>query len=145
MLIVSIIGLLAILAIPAFSRQRMQAQNAAFVNDLRILTDVLEQVALTEGDYPPNAAVSTIPDGVAPYLHRSFDWSAKTPIGGYWDWDRAPDRTTKLFNVYAGVSVVGPARTSAQMRDIDRRVDDGNIYTGTFRARPGGYMYILDP
>jgi len=144
MLIVSIIGLLAILAIPAFSRQRMQAQNAAFVNDLRILADVLEQVALTEGDYPPNAAVGVVPNGVEPYLHRTFDWSREAPIGGYWDWDRAPDRDTKLFEVYAGISIVGPARTSAQMRDIDRTVDDGNLYTGAFRARPGGYMYILE-
>jgi hypothetical protein len=31
------------------------------------------------------------------------------------------------------------------MREIDQRIDDGDLSTGNFRARSQGYIYILEP
>jgi prepilin-type N-terminal cleavage/methylation domain-containing protein len=145
MIVVSVIGLLAVLAIPAAWRARMRAQNSAFINDLRVVTDAaFEQYAITYGNYPPNAGPGAEPDGIRDLLPRSFSWTGKNSIGGLWDWDRAPTRADKLYGCYAGLSVFEPARTSAQMREIDRAIDDGNLETGKFRSRADGYIYILE-
>ena len=32
----------------------------------------------------------------------------------------------------------------SQMQEIDAMVDDGNLGSGQFRQRPGGYIYILE-
>jgi prepilin-type N-terminal cleavage/methylation domain-containing protein len=145
MLVVSVVGLLAVLAIPAVMKARRQARDGAFVSDLRTCSAVFEQYAVEKGDFPPDAAPGTVPSGIGNDLPKRFDFSAKTPIGGRWDWDRAPNRTTKFRNCYAGLSVSKPQRTSAQMREIDRRIDDGNLYTGTFQGWSNGYIHILEP
>jgi len=144
MIVVSIIGLLAILAVPAMTKSRMRAQEAAFLSDLRVLTGALEQFAITEGNYPPNAVPGVEPDGFGPYLPRHVDWTEDTQIGGTWDWDRASDHSTNIYGVYAGLSVYGPKRTSLQMAEIDAKIDDGDIDAGQFRRRTGGYIFILE-
>ena len=55
MIVVSIIGLLSVLAIPAFMKQRRQTQDTAFLNNLRLLAASMERHAITEGDYPADA------------------------------------------------------------------------------------------
>jgi prepilin-type N-terminal cleavage/methylation domain-containing protein len=145
MIVVAIIGLLATLAMPNFRKARLRAQNARFVNDLRILTGpVLEQFAIENGDFPPDAAPGIIPTGIAPYMARRVDWEDGTPIGGEWDWDRAATRADKINGVYASLEAIGVGRTTAQMRDIDEEIDDGNLLTGLFRQTADGYMQILE-
>jgi hypothetical protein len=41
------------------------------------------------------------------------------------------------------VSVYQPDRTTAEMADIDKIIDDGNLSTGVFRQRSNGYIFIL--
>jgi type II secretory pathway pseudopilin PulG len=146
MIVVSVIGLLAVLAIPSITKARMRSQNTAFINDLRIVTDNgIEQYAMTRGGYPPDAAAGVEPTGIHDSLPRNFVWSAKNTIGGLWDWDRGATRSDKVFGIcYAGLSVYRPARTSAQMREIDKQFDDGNLETGKLRSRTDGYIYILE-
>jgi len=146
MIVVTIIGLLATLAMPNFRKARARAQDARFVNDLRILSDaVLEQYAIENGDYPPDAAAGVIPSGTLPYMARRVDWEDGPPIGGQWDWDRANTRAEKINGVYASLEVVGVSRTAAQMREIDEHIDDGNLLTGRFRQTADGYMQVLEP
>ena len=38
-----------------------------------------------------------------------------------------------------------PTASVAQMTEIDRRIDDGDLSTGNFRARSQGYIWILQP
>jgi type II secretory pathway pseudopilin PulG len=145
MIVVTVIGLLATLAIPNFRKARARAQNARFINDLRILTDsVFEQYAIENGDYPSDAAPGVVPTGVAPYLASRFDWADGTPIGGEWNWDRANTRAEKVNGAYASLEAVGVSRTSAQMRDIDEQIDDGDLLSGLFRQTAAGYTQILE-
>ena len=145
MIVVTIIGLLAVMAIPAVWKARRRSQNTAFVNDLRILSgSVFEEYAIFKGDYPPEAAPGVVPAGIDEYLNPRVDWAEGPPIGGLWDWDRAPTRDQPLHGCYAGLSVHLPSRTSSQMRDIDARIDDGNLNTGNFRRKFNGYIYILE-
>ena len=146
MITVSIIGLLAVLAVPAVRKSRRASQNTAFVNDLRVLSGhVIEFYATQRGDFPPDAAPGVLPDEFSDYLRKGFDWSEATPIGGRWDWDRAADRGTKIYGCYAGLSVFLPNRTTPEMQEIDRMIDDGDLLTGTFRSKPKGYVFIIEP
>ncbi len=143
MIVVSIIGLLAVLAIPAFMKIRQRAQDTAFINNLRQLSASMERYAITEGDYPTEAGAGVEPVRFKPYRPHHIDWTEKSHIGGHWDWDRAANRSTNIHGFYAGLTISHPERTSTQMTEIDERIDDGNIYSGEFRRISDGYTYIL--
>ena len=144
MIVVALIGLLAVLAIPAFMTSRRRAQDTAFINDLRILSAAFTQYTMTSGDFPPNQGPGVLPPEIVDCMPTRYDFTAATPIGGYWDWDRAPQRGQQIYGCYAGLSVSLPSRTTAQMAEIDARIDDGDLTTGIFRSRAGGYICILE-
>src|ERR1041384_2307083 len=136
MVVACIVGMLASIAVPWFVKARSNAEDAAFINDMRVATGGFISYSLAARTLPPDAAPGVLPTGVEEYFSRRFDWTAPTPIGGQWDWDYG------LYGVKAAVSVVGPVRTPAQMLAIDRKIDDGDLSTGNFRARPGGSGYM---
>jgi len=136
MIAVAIIALLATIALPSFRRARFDAQNTQFMNDLRIARDAVEQLAMVM-PYPVDTNPAEEPASIGVYLPR-FEWGQDTAIGGQWDWD------CDVFGVRAGISVHLPKRTVEAMRDIDSRIDDGNLATGVFRSRPDGYIYIIE-
>jgi len=144
MIVMSIIGLLAVLAIPLFAKARMKTQANAFINDLRLAGDAFEQYALENGTFPANEDPGVVPDGMSEYLPRRIFWTERTTIGGHWDWDRAANRGEELHGCYAGLSVYKPDRTTSQMQEIDSRIDDGNLNTGIFRSRTDGYISIIE-
>jgi prepilin-type N-terminal cleavage/methylation domain-containing protein len=135
MVVVVIIGLLAALAIPAFKRARQGSINSRFINDVRIIRGAAETYAIQQGVWPPDG-LSNIPPELLSYLKSSFD--SVSPIGGVWDWDN------NVYGVRAGISVNGPTITTAQLTEIDTKIDDGDLTTGQFRTRSGGVIYILE-
>jgi prepilin-type N-terminal cleavage/methylation domain-containing protein len=137
MIVVTIIGLLAALAIPAFARSKESAQNARFISDLRTFSQAFEIYAQKNGGWPPDVPPRSIPAGMGGEF-KEGTWLADTSIGGAWDWDY------DQFGYKAGVSVHEPTVSIAQMTEIDRKIDDGNLSTGNFRARPNGYMLIIE-
>jgi len=147
MIVVTIIGILAVLVIPALQRARLRTRNVEFMNNLRLLSgETFDYYAFEFGDLPPDSPPGIEPVNVGPYLPRRFAWGDQTAIGGLWDWDRAPDRASKIDGIfYGGLSVNGPERTTAQMRDIDELLDDGDLSSGQFRFRSAGlYTYIIE-
>jgi len=136
MVTVGIIGLLAAIAIPSLRKARRTAQVARFINDLRIAKDAFEMCATASG-YPGDELPAVMPAAVSDYLPR-FKWTENTAIGGQWDWDN------NVFGYVAGVSVAAPNRSVAEMRDIDTQIDNGNLLTGLFRSRAGGYIYLIE-
>ena len=139
MIVVSIIALLAAIAVPAFMRARKRAQNAKFINALRIATGAIEQYAIEHSRYPVDANRGVVPQGLANYLGKTSDWTGSTPIGGQWDWN---------FNVYgvtAAVCVVNPTAGTEQLQEIDSEYDDGDLTTGRFRNTASGrYVYVVE-
>jgi type IV pilus assembly protein PilA len=79
------------------------------------------------------------PDGMSEYLVR-MRWADQTPLGGQWNWDR--DRAT--YGYKAGIGVFNPTAPEEQFVLIDEMLDDGDLSTGYFRARPNGYVWILE-
>jgi prepilin-type N-terminal cleavage/methylation domain-containing protein len=138
MIVVMIIALLAVLALPAFSRARLTSQNVRFINDLRMACGAFQQYTLDTCRYPPDRTPGVIPPGMAEYL-QGMQWTDNTTIGGRWDWDY------EQFGVKAGVSVYcGLDMQDARLTEIDRRIDDGNLDTGNFRKRSQGYIGVIE-
>jgi len=137
MIVVAIIGLLAALGIPSMLHSRIKARATRFANDIQRAGHAFVQYSFDNGSYPLDKNPAQMPDGMAPYLTK-FSWFDPTAIGGQWDWDYG------VFGITAGVSVHSPNWGSEQMKVVDQILDDGNLSTGLFRQRSGGYIYILE-
>ena len=141
MIVVAVIALLAAIAVPSFTRARKRAQNAKFINALRIGSDAADLYAIeNNGKYPPDVNRGVVPPELASYLDPTFDWTAATPIGGRWDWEFG------VQSVTAAISVVdGPADVE-RMTEIDRQYDDGDLATGRFRQLGADrYAVVIQP
>ena len=55
MIVISIIGLLTVIAMPMFMHARFRSQNTAFLNSLRLAGDAFHQYAVEKGDFPRDA------------------------------------------------------------------------------------------
>jgi len=139
MIVVSVIALLAVMVVPSFLRARQQAQNAKFMNGLRVASGAYELYAMEHSAYPADVNRGVVPTGMETYFDATLDWTKPTPIGGNWDWDY------KVFGFTAAVSVVGTTASAQQMADIDAKMDDGDLSTGQFQDKGSGrYSYILE-
>jgi len=137
MIVVSIIGLLAALAVPAMLESGTRTRARRFAREIQNAGHAFVQYSYDYGTYPNDTTPSQMPAGMADYLGR-FPWSEDTVIGGQWDWDFGQ------FGTRAGVSVYMPDWEDEQMREVDRIMDDGNLATGQFRKRSQGYIYVLE-
>ena len=136
MVVVVIIGLLAAIAIPTIARIRRSAQNSRFANDLRTFAQAYETYAMRNGAWPPNAGNGVVPAGMSGEL-RDASWQAVNSLGGRWNWDY------QFNGVTASISTVLPAADDEQMTEIDSKIDDGDLATGSFQKVNGRYCYIL--
>jgi prepilin-type N-terminal cleavage/methylation domain-containing protein len=137
MIVVSIISLLAVIAVPATIRARESAQVSRFVADLRTAKSAFILYGVEHGTFPPDKQPGEMPDGMDEYLAR-MDWRGRTSLGGQWDWDY------QQFGCKAGVSVYGPTAPASQIRRVDLACDDGNLATGSFRSRSSGYISVIE-
>ena len=139
MIVVGIIALVAAIALPSFLRARQRAQNTKFINALRVASSAFDTYAIEHGNYPPDANRGIVPTGMDNYFDHTFDFTALTPIGGRWDWDK------DVFGFKAGLSVVDPNALQIQLQDIDKSWDDGNLITGHFQDKGSRrYSQILE-
>jgi len=140
MIVVVIIGLLAAMAIPAFKRVIRRQQNSQVVNDLRVFSQAFESYSTMFGKWPPNVGPGVVPVAVRNGWLKNGVWQAKTPIGGQWNWDY------NNVGITAGISISSYTCTTAQLREIDAIIDDGDLTTGNFQHTGGGRVtWILEP
>jgi len=136
-IVAAVIGLLAVLAIPAFVKARRETRVAEYLNSLRLTVDAFELYAMAHGAYPPDRLPGQVPNGMAEYLKR-MDWTAPTPLGGRWDWDNTS------VGITAGVTGIGAGLDMAGIQMVDEKIDDGNLLSGRFRRTgAGGYTYVI--
>ncbi|MBS3820664.1 MAG: prepilin-type N-terminal cleavage/methylation domain-containing protein [Planctomycetes bacterium] len=138
LIVVILLGILAAIVIPVFASSNQEAEDSVAVTNLRYAARQIVFYHAKNGAYPPDRLPGQMPAGMEVLL-GGMDWTEPTPIGGQWDWDYQTGWCT------AGVSLHGPDRTAEEMRVIDEMVDDGDLGTGGFRARAGGYVLIIRP
>lgn len=137
MVVVAVIGLLTAIAIPTFVHARENSRNSVYAANVRTAAAAFVHYATDNKSYPPSAGAGSVPVGMETYL-TSFRWTAETPIGGNWTWD------CDMNGYKAGIAVNGPTVPVAQIQDIDRIIDDGDLTTGQFRTRPGGIVFVIE-
>ena len=136
MVVVVIVGILAAIAIPTYGHFRRNARSHAFMHDVRVFAQAFETYAMKNGRWPPSAANGAVPTGMSGEF-RDADWTAVNSLGGRWNWDY------KTNGVTAGISVTGATVDDAQILEIDKEIDDGNLSSGILVKNGDRLTYIL--
>lgn len=143
MIVVSIIGLLAAIATPAFIRARQKSQATAIANDFRVFGDAFKMYTLEYGAMPgemEGPAMMADDTGINEYLDKEKFTNAPSLRNGGYDWDGPPP------HAYCGISI-RPSQVSADLiQVIDEIGDDGNVNSGTMRwmYNSNRFVYIVE-
>ncbi len=146
--VVFIISILAALAVPALKKVNLEARSVTAANDLRVFSGAFQTYAHERGDWPPgNGTPGAFPVGMEGYLGQT-SWQRITPLGGYYTWDpNSMQQGERYRAVIVIASANGNAVTSdvAQLVDLDRRIDDGDLTSGNFRLGFRNYpVFVLE-
>jgi type II secretory pathway pseudopilin PulG len=144
-----LIGLLAVVAVPQGKRFIIAARSDAVIDDLRAFTQAFQAYLRKNGDWPPEQATAgQLPPGMAGYL-RQPDWGKNTPIGGCYNWEKNKKHNGRTVPAAIAISSNGRFKVTsdrAQLEDLDRKIDDGNLATGSFLLGfANAPLYILEP
>ncbi len=137
MIVVVIIGLLAAMGLPVWAKARRNALSSTFISNLRVASYAAQTHQFETGVWAPEVGPGIAPPELIPYLNK-LNWTDRTPVGGRWDWEQNNN------GCIAGVGVFEPSAGSAQMQEIDQKIDDGVLTTGRFQTRGSSYVYILE-
>ena len=139
MMVMLLLGVLATIVVPIFAggSPQKETRDAAFVTSLRKMAQQFAVYEQRAGAFPADRTPAEFPPEMAGLIAPA-DWQRDTPVGGQWDWDQQ-----NVFGFAAGLSVFQPTQADAQMVEVDRLLDDGDLTTGCFRRRANGYIYIL--
>lgn len=137
MIVVVIIGLLSVIAIPAFQRVQMRSQNARLASDLRTYSGLIETYMLENSDYPEDSNSGAIPTGFTKYI-KAGQWNQGPSIGGVWDVEK------DSYGVLSAIGVYDYTVSNEQILQFDKDYDDGNLTTGSYRKLAADrYYYIV--
>jgi type II secretory pathway pseudopilin PulG len=132
MVAITIVAILAAIAVPAFARLRQNARNGRFISDLRVFAQVFQNHVMQSGEWPAGAAPGVVPPEVADAMPKG--WVTTAPVGGLWRWESAGG---------VMIEVVGPTADASDYAKIDGKIDDGNSSTGLFRLNGSNWNYLL--
>lgn len=135
--VVTIIGLLAAIAIPAFKKLKERSVNTLVFNELRVASGAVQHFVIEKGYWPTDGAGGW-PDEVLGYLPPPDRWHQPTPIGGTWAWALNSD------NTLASIRINNPTAPLSQITNIDQMIDDGNTETGSIILSGQSLIYVLE-
>ncbi|MCC5788930.1 MAG: prepilin-type N-terminal cleavage/methylation domain-containing protein [Opitutales bacterium] len=121
MVVVVIIGLLALLSVPAFQKVRNISRANILANDLRTFSGAFSTYQLEVGYTPESAPIGVLPGGMIEYL-RPHDFYERNTVGGFFKWER--------FDSASGVGFTARERLIPVVELTDKLLDDGNLNTG---------------
>lgn len=148
MVVVTIISLLAALAVPAIGKVKQKATAAAVGNDLRVFAAALEAYAHEQGGWPAEVDAGVFPPEMATRI-KEANWVQPTRIGGQYNWDLDQMHQGTRYKAAIAISSTG---SSSLIEDvdlweaIDRAIDDGVLTTGIFRVGADNEpVFIVSP
>lgn len=137
LIVVTIVGLLARIAIPRVSQMRLRARAAHIVADMEVIRGAAFQVAADSGHWPEEAGHGTIPPIMAPYLPPALSF---TPDPGVvYDWrltgmpNGDPGQATAAATMGMGVDVT----------DDELRIEVERSLAGQTTLVASGVIYWL--
>ncbi len=136
MVVVTTIGILALLGMPGIKLAKERTEATAAANDLRVFTEAIEFYSSSEGGYPDTMTYTTMPQEISTYLPaiwKNGDYS--------WFYVKS-DYFTYVYVYNLGFNAEQGVR-------LDNIIDDGNIATGTVRVAVNGsgliYLFSYRP
>jgi hypothetical protein len=151
---------LAYIGATAFRKYQRSAQRDSYVEEVRALAAVFERFQIQTGSWPAAThADARIPKGMESAL-AATRWLAGPPFGGTYDWVPPAPAPTEANKEGAGkkpdpgawiaVTAFSPGPplplSQADLIDLDRKLDDGNLATGRFRTGFNGWpIYQVNP
>ncbi|WPJ97640.1 prepilin-type N-terminal cleavage/methylation domain-containing protein [Coraliomargarita algicola] len=136
MVVVTTIGILALLATPGIRNAVERTEATVTANDIRIFAEAIEFYSTAEGSYPEAMTYTRMPNEIASYL--ATPWK-----NGSYSWFYV--NTENLTYVY----VYNLNFTAEQAVRLDSMIDDGNIATGGIRMAYNGsglvYLFRYNP
>lgn len=138
-IVVMIIGVLGAIAVPRLSRGSDGAQVSAFVAELNTFAKLIEQYQIETGHRVADSTTGRMPTELSGYLTAN-SWQGQTPIGGYWDIEANDSGVTLAVGVHFDRNTSVDLQS---LRAVDRRVDDGVLTTGAFRALAADRFYLV--
>jgi prepilin-type N-terminal cleavage/methylation domain-containing protein len=140
--VVVILAVLAALAMTRFSAASETGRQEAFLHDLQIFLQASEMYIQQTGEYLEDSSSGHLPRGWEDYVDVA-KWTAATPIGGCWDYEKDSGGIRSGFGVH--FYRYEPTRDEAYMQQIDAMFDDGDLFTGRFRRIASDrYYYIIE-
>lgn len=141
MVVVTLIGFLAMLAMPGFQRIKLRALTASFTADARLFSEAFQRYAQENGTFPASAGAGSIPTGMEEYLNEN-DWYKTSSIGGSYGWlsVQSPGMSVGI------ITVTGVTLSAQELELIDTWIDNGNIGTGNVISVGAGTVvyYIVE-
>ena len=133
MVVVTIIGILALMGVPGIRKAADIAEATTTANDLRVFTSAIEIYSGLAGDYPQNMTYNNMPDDVSDSLPASWK-------NGSYSWFYIHDAN------YVYIYVYNLSFTPEQAIKTDAILDDGNIGTGNVRMafNGTGLIYLFE-
>ncbi|HEY4299794.1 MAG TPA: type II secretion system protein [Candidatus Didemnitutus sp.] len=145
--VVTLLGLLIAMALPAYRHVTIRSKAAAVSNDVRVFATAFQTYSTQHGSWPATAAAGVAPPEIADSLPSAF--SRPSPIGGYYKWDY--DSTNAGFHITASVSVVSSGASHLTddvelLEAVDQTYDDGNTSTGNVQlSSTNDLVFIIEP
>lgn len=135
MIVITIISMLAALALPQLGKVRRQAAATAIANDLRTFAAAFDSYVHETGAWPAESDAGTMPPEMANRLYAN-SWLRVTPLGGQYNWEN--NQMHAGIRYRAAIAISGTASVPFAMdldlmEAVDRTMDDGNLTTGNFR------------
>lgn len=148
MVVVLILSVLTMLSVPGIAKLRLRAKTSVIGSDFRTFAAAFDSFAQETGAWPPEAAAGVIPVGMADRLNNTA-WERTTPMGGKYNWENNQLHFGVRYRAAIAISptVAAPLPLDvAQLVDIDRSIDDGNLVAGSFRLGTGFVpLFIVQP
>ncbi len=149
MVVLTIISMLVTVIAPSYQRIQRKARASALVNDFRVYSAVFLSHAHEVGSWPAEAPPGVVPSEIKSNEMRADNWTRTTPIGGKFDWEYNQVHNGGNYRAAIAISdtVGAPLLVDLEMfREMDRRLDDGNLSTGNFVLGFGNCpLLILEP
>ena len=136
LMVIAIIGILATIAVPYYTGYQLRAKAARLTTEVKAVAQAFRTYKMDNNTYPADRTPGVTPPEISSLIGDFF--STTPSIGGQWDWDY------QQFGITAGISVYNPPLSTEELQTVDRVIDDNNLFTGAFRQRPSGYIYIIE-
>ncbi len=149
---IALVALVAVLAfvaaITAVGQYRHAAARNRLADEMVTAAAAFSSYLRDQGALPPPANAGELPAGTQAYL-TSVKWTAPTPVGGLYRWVNYSPLEPAPGAALSGaveVTAFGPGvelkLTPADLLAIDRRIDDGDLTKGNFRAGFNGWPVL---